>query len=206
MRRRKMCISGYRNECFHNEALEMTKPTLYTNFMDPVTPLWRLPTQAVAINVTYPRPRFRAPIAQENINSCLSCRPNMICVVCNHGFFTCGEHKSLIMQFSYNTVLDGESPITCAEILFNSLDSPDGQYPLSHPDGRIWYYCSEMASYQPREYISLLNPDNNYAMDYNASAKTLYNKISIDLKVSPLNEYLWKTDNHVISLCLIKSL
>ena len=63
-----------------------------------------------------------------------------------------------------------------------------------------------MASYQPREYISLLNPDNNYAMDYNASAKTLYNKISIDLKVSPLNEYLWKTDNHVIILCLIKSL
>ena len=104
MRRRKMCISGYRNECFHNEALEMTKPTLYTNFMDPVTPLWRLPTQAVAINVTYPRPRFRAPIAQENINFCLSCRPNMICVVCNHGFLLAentnhSSCNSLIIQF-----------------------------------------------------------------------------------------------------------
>ena len=71
------------------------------------------------------------------------------------------------------------APTSCADIIQMNSQAIDGDYWLYHSDGPMHLYCHNMTG-TPEDYITLRNPENNYAESSNTGARTKFRRVAID--------------------------
>ena len=100
---------------------------------------------------------------------------NQIACLYNQIDSTPEEHELTIVAATFPTI--------CADI--TSMDSPAsyGVYRLCNRHHPMQLYCHDLAG-NPKTYISLRDPENNYGENYNTGARTKFSRVAVDLQVN----------------------